>query len=107
MFKWIFRCAGLIAFIWFATTVELGSRTLVGHMVAIGRTKEAKEFAAGTRDEAVKMVSRVQQEIQGDAGAPAPSEKPRDPVELEEQQALQKTVEERTAKKRPRPGHRP
>jgi hypothetical protein len=45
--------------VWFAVSVPLGSRTLWGHLKAIAGTKEAKDFAEGTKEEAKKVADKL------------------------------------------------
>jgi hypothetical protein len=45
--------------VWFATMVPLGSRTLWQHVRAIAGTKEAKELAEGTKEEARKVADKL------------------------------------------------
>jgi hypothetical protein len=47
---------GFAALVWFGVTVELGDRTLVGHLRAIGQTKEAKNLWDGTKDKVTDLV---------------------------------------------------
>jgi hypothetical protein len=68
--RWLISLAMTIAFVWFAVTVPLGKRTLWGHVVAIFSTKEAKDFADGTKESAQKVVDKVRAELRKDAGAP-------------------------------------
>jgi hypothetical protein len=53
---WLFIAAIVV---WFSTTVQLGSRTLWGHLRAIGATKEAQDFAEGTKQEAKKVAEKL------------------------------------------------
>ncbi len=53
---WLFIMAIVV---YFATTVQLGSRTLWGHLRAIGGTQEAKELADGTKEEAKKVADKI------------------------------------------------
>ena len=62
----------LAAIVWFSATVELGSRTLLEHLFAIGRTPEARALAEGTRDEAGRVADRVRQALHHDEARPLP-----------------------------------
>jgi hypothetical protein len=44
-----FSLVCLAAFVWFGVTVDLGERTLFGHLRAIGRSREVGELWAGTK----------------------------------------------------------
>jgi hypothetical protein len=39
----------LAAFVWFGLTVDLGERTLFGHLRAIGQSRETQELWTGTK----------------------------------------------------------
>jgi hypothetical protein len=70
---WLFLklCVGLVAFMafaYFGTTVNLGSRTLFGHLRAIGQTKESQELVDGTKQAAEPLVDGVRRRV---AGQPA------------------------------------
>jgi hypothetical protein len=39
----------LAAFVWFGVTVDLGERTLFGHLRAIGSSREAQDLWSGTK----------------------------------------------------------
>jgi hypothetical protein len=68
----------LAAFVWFAVTVPLGKRTLWGHVHAIFATQEAKDLAAGTKEEAEKVARKVKEELRPqDMSRPAPAPAPR------------------------------
>ena len=71
--KLLCSVALLAAFVWFGTTVNLGERTLFGHISAIGRTKESQDLVRGTADRAKPLVDNVRRRIgsSADAGAPA------------------------------------
>lgn len=62
MFGFIRFLFSLVIFaivVWFAVTVPLGSRTLFGHLRAIGQTEAAHELAEGTKQEARKVAERL------------------------------------------------
>ena len=64
---WIIRTLISLALgavlVWFALTVPLGKRTLVGHLRAIATTDEAKDFARGTEEEAKKAARKLDEEL--------------------------------------------
>ncbi len=90
LFRWLFWLVALAAVVYFATTVPLGRRTLLGHLVAIASTKEAHELAEGTKEEAKKVVKQVREEVGRDGGSP--SEKLNDA----DREALRKLAHEKT-----------
>ena len=65
----MFWVVAMAAVVWFSTTVKLGDKTLFQHVVAIGGTKEAKDLAKGTEQEAKKVVEQVQRDLRTDGGA--------------------------------------
>jgi hypothetical protein len=70
------------AFVYFGTTVQLGKRTLFGHLVAIARTREAQDLADGTKEEAGKVAERMRRDLAKDGGAPAEQLDDKDREEL-------------------------
>jgi len=94
---WLFIMAIVV---YFSTTVQLGSRTLWGHLRAIGGTKEAKDFADGTKAEAKKVAEKIFDKP--DAGTPhdvgkhgsAPLDNPSD----DDRRALDKLVKKKPSK---------
>jgi hypothetical protein len=50
-------CMG--AFVWWGFTVQLGSRTLFGHIAAIGSSKESKELVRGTREKVADLKKHI------------------------------------------------
>jgi ABC-type uncharacterized transport system permease subunit len=59
MIRFLFSLLVLAIVVWFATMVPLGNRTLWGHIRAISETREAKDFANGTRKEAKKVADQL------------------------------------------------
>ena len=72
MLKGAFFLALLGGFVWFGSTVMLGSHTLFGHLQAISHTKESQDLLDGTKQSAKPLVDDVRRRI---AGAPAPAGK--------------------------------
>jgi hypothetical protein len=68
LFRLLMTLATLAAFLWFATSVPLGKRTLWGHLHAIFATQAAKDLAEGTKEEAERVARRVRDELERDAG---------------------------------------
>ena len=93
LLRWMFSLLILAVVVFFSATVELGKRTLFGHLWAIVHTQEAKDLADGTKDQAKKVADRMKQEIKKDEeGKDAPKEQ----VTHEEKQKLDKLVREKT-----------
>lgn len=88
--------------VWFAVTVPLGSRTLWGHLRAIGGTQEAHEFAEGTKSEARKVADKL---LGHDAGTPPPTQHstksaaPLDDVDEKDRAGLDKITKKPSKKK--------
>jgi hypothetical protein len=61
LIRWFFSLVLFAIVLWFATMVPLGSRTLWGHLKAIAGTKEAKDFAEGTKEEAEKVAKKLRE----------------------------------------------
>ncbi len=59
LLRFCFSLLLLAIVVWFATTVQLGDRTLWGHIKAIAGTHEAKDLAEGTRKEAQKVAEKL------------------------------------------------
>src|SRR5262245_17236058 len=89
-FRLLLSLAMLAAFIWFATSVRLGKRTLWGHLSAIFATQAAKDLAEGTRDAAEKVARRVRSELKRDAGEAR--SQPLDPVDERDRKGLDHLV---------------
>lgn len=75
MLKWVFFLALMGGFVWFGSTVTLGSHTLFGHLQAISHTKESQDLLDGTKQSAKPLVDDVRRRI---AGASTPEAKPAD-----------------------------
>jgi hypothetical protein len=87
LIRWLFWLVCFAAFVWFGVTVQLGRRTLFGHLHAIFTSREAKDLAEGTEQEAHKLAQRLKE----------PSPKPAlDPVGAKDRKALDKLVQEKT-----------
>ena len=65
-----------IALAWFATTVQLGKHTLVGHVRAIWHTEEVRDLKDGVKEKARPAVDRLERGI--NAGYRAASGSDRD-----------------------------
>lgn len=59
MFRLLTFCVSIVGFaavVWFGVTVELGDRTLFGHLRAIGGSHEAQQLWDGTKDKVTDFV---------------------------------------------------
>jgi hypothetical protein len=93
LIRWLLWLACIAGFVWFATTVKLGKRTLWRHVVAIFSTREAKDLADGTRQEARRVAAKLRSEID------RPDAAPLDPVDEKQRRGLDKLIKEKTTKK--------
>jgi hypothetical protein len=75
-------CLGV--FVWWGLTVQLGQRTLFGHIAAIGSSKESKELVRGTKSKVAEVKKRLVDEsgrtrglnVPGDTAESPPAERP-------------------------------
>jgi hypothetical protein len=93
LIRFLISLAMFAAFVWFATTVPLGKRTLWGHLRAIFATQEAKDLADGTKEEAKKVADRFREGLAKDGGAPL------DPLDDKDRDGLDKLVKQKTKHK--------
>jgi hypothetical protein len=97
LIRFLISLAMLAAFVWFATTVPLGKRTLWGHMKAIFSTPEAKDLANGTKQEAQKVADKVRQELHpSDMSQAHHAHAPLDPVDDGDRKKLHDLVKQKT-----------
>jgi hypothetical protein len=93
----------LVAFIWFGTTVELGNRTLFGHIQNIWKTHESQELVDGTKGKVGDLVERASDKVSKGIGknatAPANSRgedqqgaKPMEDVQGEDRKTLRELI---------------
>jgi hypothetical protein len=92
LIRWLAWLACFVGFIWFGSTVKLGKRTLFGHLSAIFHSREAKDLAEGTKEEAHKIAEKLREPSPKPVGKPA-----LDPVTDKDRQSLDKLVEKKTA----------
>ena len=71
--RFLISVALFLGFVWFGATVDLGERSLFGHLYAIGRTKESQDLVKGTKDKAQPLVEDVRRRLATapDGGMPA------------------------------------
>ena len=81
MLRFIVYLAIAIGLVYFATTVQLGKRTLVGHVRAIWHTEQVQELKEGVKEKAGPAVDKLGRGMkagypaatdEGSAAAPAP-----------------------------------
>jgi len=63
MIRFLAYLAIAIGLVWFATTVQLGKHTLVGHVRAIWHTEEVQELKRGVKDKAGPAVDRLERGV--------------------------------------------
>jgi hypothetical protein len=68
LFRLLLWLAVLCGFVWFGSTVPLGSKTLFEHLRAIGRTEEAHDLVEGAKEAARPIVHKVENTLTPDAG---------------------------------------
>jgi hypothetical protein len=56
LFTFLVSVVGFAALVWFGVTVDLGNRTLFGHLRAIGQSDEAQQLWSGTKDKVTDFV---------------------------------------------------
>lgn len=81
MLRFLFYLAIAIGVVYFATTVQLGRRTLVGHVRAIWHTEEVQDLKQGVKEKARPTVERLERGVKAgydeaskDSTAKAPAE---------------------------------
>lgn len=74
--RFLFGCLMLAICLYFAATVRIGKYTLLGHIVRIASTPEAKDLADGTKQAVKNAAERVKKEVDEPA---SPSPKPATP----------------------------
>jgi hypothetical protein len=63
MLRFLVYLAIAVAIAYFATTVQLGKRTLVGHVRAIWHTEEVRELKDGVKEKAGPAVDRLERGV--------------------------------------------
>jgi hypothetical protein len=96
LFKLCFGLAAFCAFAWFGTTVQLGDRTLFGHLRAIAQTKESQELVDGTKRAAEPLVDGVKRRVTGAppvaAAAPDAGAAPQERVSAADRRQLRRII---------------
>lgn len=109
LIRWVLLLTMLAVLVWFAATVPVGRRTLWAHLRAIFGTREARDLAEGTREEASKVAEKIRRTLQPDAGAhpgkehnrgverpPERRRAPLDPIEPSDRRDLDRLVRDKT-----------
>src|SRR5512144_998757 len=104
--KLVLYLALLVGFVWFGSTVELGNRTLFGHIQNIWKTHESQELVDGTKGKVGDLVDRASDKVSKGVGknvtAPASSRgeeqgsPPMENVEGEDRKALRDLIGRKT-----------
>jgi len=103
LLRLVIYLAMVVAFVWFGTTVELGKRTLFGHIQNIWKTHESQELVNGTKGKVGDLVDRASEKVTEGIGknvtAPATSRgeegaaaKPMEDVEGEDRRTLRDLI---------------
>jgi hypothetical protein len=101
--KLVVYLALLAGFIWFGTNVELGKRTLFGHIQNIWRTHESQELVDGAKGKVGDLMDRATDKVAKGVGknvvGPAtsrgeeqPAAKPMEDVQNEDRKALRDLI---------------
>jgi hypothetical protein len=69
MIRFLVYLAIAIALAWFATTVQLGKHTLVGHVRAIWHTEEVRDLKDGVKEKARPAVERLERGMRSATGS--------------------------------------
>ena len=69
MIRFLVYLVIVIALAWFATTVQLGKHTLVGHVRAIWHTEEVRDLKDGVKEKARPAVQRLERGIHAATGS--------------------------------------
>ena len=69
MFRFLAYLAIAVALVWFATTVQLGKHTLVGHIRAIWHTEEVRDLKDGVKQKARPAVERLERSLHSATGS--------------------------------------
>jgi hypothetical protein len=107
--KLVLYLALLVGFVWFGSTVELGNRTLFGHVQNIWKTHESQELVDGTKGKVGDLVNRASDKVVKGIGknvtAPAnsrgegaddPGAKPMEDVQNEDRKTLRDLIGRKT-----------
>jgi hypothetical protein len=76
LIKLLMSLAALAGFVWFGANVPLGTRTLFGHLQAIGQTREAHDLVEGTKESARPLVEEAGRRLAHKAEQPSNGSSP-------------------------------
>jgi hypothetical protein len=107
LLKLVLYLALLAGFIWFGASVQLGTRTLFGHIQNIWKTHESQELVDGAKGKVGDLVDRASDKVSKGVGknvtAPASSrgeeqggQKPMEEVQNEDRKALRDLIGRKT-----------
>jgi hypothetical protein len=102
--KLVLYVGALAGFIWFGSTVELGNRTLFGHIQNIWHTHESQELVDGAKGKVGDLVERASDKVNKGVGknltAPANSrgedKAPLEEVQNEDRKTLRDLIGRKT-----------
>jgi hypothetical protein len=105
--KLVLYLGALVGLIWFGSTVELGKRTLFGHIQNIWKTHESQELVDGAKGKVGDLVDRASDKVSKGVGknitAPASSRgeeqegaPPMEDVQGEDRKALRDLIGRKT-----------
>ena len=77
MIRFLVYLAVIVGLAYFATSVPLGKRTLVGHVRAIWHTEEVQELKQGVKDKAGPAVDRLERGVRAGYKAATDEHAPR------------------------------
>ncbi|HEY6173330.1 MAG TPA: hypothetical protein VIX73_02760 [Kofleriaceae bacterium] len=80
MIRFLLYLAIAIGLVYFATTVPLGKRTLVGHVRAIWHTEQVQELKEGVKEKAGPAVDRLERGVKAGYKAASDPEHPSAPA---------------------------
>jgi hypothetical protein len=63
LLRFLFYLAAILGFVWFGATVELGNRTLFGHIQNIWNTHESQELVDGAKGKVGSLVDRAADKV--------------------------------------------
>jgi hypothetical protein len=92
LMRFLLSLALLGGMVWLATSVPLGKRTLWGHLRAISGTREARDLADGTADEAHKVTERLRRGLASDE----PKHAPMETVDERDRRGLDRMVQQKS-----------
>jgi hypothetical protein len=98
-------CLGV--FVWWGMTVQLGDRTLFGHIAAIGKSKESKDLVRGTKEKVTDLKKRIVDgksepsrslELTDQQPAPHPAPAPQDRLTKADRRDMKRLLEAKRGK---------